>query len=540
MKKTFFKKDGKIMRKTTAILIATLLLASFLSGCVISDNSSNAPNSSEKKTSDENTTKDSGQNAAKDDVKPTLKVLGVYASVNLDEDFVSQLIAEKTGYKLEYHLLPQQDPDQKLMLEISSGEHYDFLRITSSQFALLNNSGALLDITDLLREYAPNVMKNVSEHGWKMTTTNGRIYGIPSEAGGLTKENRFYGYEVDGLGVRTDILSELDLELPTTIDELYDFLVKIKDSKGGYPVTGNSPYEPAILRGFGIDSKVEWYDVKGVYTPFVKMPALVDYLAYMQKLYADELLDNELPINKGENIQEKFINGKSWACINYSIVGIQSDISALKENNSDALINVILKIKKDENTLPMCYQQTSVTRIECVPKSSKYPADYVKYTNLRSDLDLFLSGYLGVEGESYYVENKDAVYPDYYPILPEFNKYGSGQVYNGFVPVAWRENLWFARVRKVKEMGDEFERANSSMNLKNQITLDDLSTFSYGLKESQEYRVPLNTLITNSLLKAIVEKTDPQLAISNLIKEWESMGGKEYEAAMQKWYADFK
>jgi len=530
MNKNFIRKDGIMMRKVLTLLIITLLVTSFITaGCTVSEKPSATQDSTTEAASEETSAKEE---------KPVLKVLGTYTSTNLDEDFVSNLIAEKTGYKLEYHLLPEQNADQKLMLEISSGEYYDFLKITPTQFGLLNSSGALLDITDLLHEYAPNVMKHVSEYGWKVTTTNGRIYGIPREANGLTEESRFYGFKNNGLGVRSDILTELDLELPTTMDELYEFLAKIKNAKGGYPLTGSSPYEPSVLRGLGLDNAVEWYDVNGDYVPFIKMPALVDYLAYMQKLYKDELLDNELPINKDENIKEKFINGKSWARINYSIVSIQNDIGALKENNPDALIHVITKIKKDPDTLPVIYDQTIAEVVECVPKSSKYPVDYVKYANLRSDLDLYLSVYLGIEGVSYYVENKDAPYPDYYPILPEFNKYGSGQAYYGFVPVGWRQNLWFARVRKVKEMRDEFERANS--DLKNQITLKDLSAYSLGLPESQKYRAALNTYITDELRKAIVEQTDPQTAINNIIKEWEKMGGKELEEVIQKWYKDFK
>ena len=68
-------------------------------------------------------------------------------------------------------------------------------------------------------------------------------------------------------------------------------------AKGGWQGT--------IMAAFGMGDPF-WYDVNGTLVPRVKMDGVVDYLAFMQKLYSEGLLDNDMPINATANAQEKY------------------------------------------------------------------------------------------------------------------------------------------------------------------------------------------------------------------------------------------
>ena len=60
--------------------------------------------------------------------KPTLKVLGPFIpNVDPNNDPSQKAIEDKTGYSVEYSLLPQDSPDQKLNMELASGADYDIV-----------------------------------------------------------------------------------------------------------------------------------------------------------------------------------------------------------------------------------------------------------------------------------------------------------------------------------------------------------------------------------------------------------------------------
>ena len=47
-----------------------------------------------------------------------------------------------------------------------------------------------------------------------------------------------------------------------------------------------------------------WYEIDGEYVHRIKHPKAVEYLAFMQKLYKEGLLDNDFPVNTAETAKE--------------------------------------------------------------------------------------------------------------------------------------------------------------------------------------------------------------------------------------------
>lgn len=121
-----------------------------------------------------------------------------------------------------------------------------------------------------------------------------------------------YGMLTGGIGVRSDMLEELGMELPTNLDDFTAFLQAAKDQYDIAPLTANksSPFISTILTAFGMGD-AEWYDIDGTYTHRIKHPQIADYLAYLQKLYSEGLMDNDMPINTADNSKEKFASGNA-------------------------------------------------------------------------------------------------------------------------------------------------------------------------------------------------------------------------------------
>ena len=69
-----------------------------------------------------------------------------------------------------------------------------------------------------------------------------------------------YGMLTGGIGVRSDMLEELGMELPTNLDDFTAFLQAAKDQYDIAPLTANksSPFISTILTAFGMGD-AEWY-----------------------------------------------------------------------------------------------------------------------------------------------------------------------------------------------------------------------------------------------------------------------------------------
>ncbi len=82
---------------------------------------------------------------------------------------------------------------------------------TAGNFVRLAENGLLMDITDLLPQYAPNYYAKLTETELELVTYNGRIYGIPPHMRGMSR------YCVM---VRSDVAKELGV---TEIRNLEDY-----------------------------------------------------------------------------------------------------------------------------------------------------------------------------------------------------------------------------------------------------------------------------------------------------------------------------
>ena len=80
----------------------------------------------------------------------TLKRLGYNTAFDPNNDINAKVIEESTGYHAEYFMLPAENADEKLLMDISGGADYDAVNVTINQFRTLVAQGALQPLDDLL------------------------------------------------------------------------------------------------------------------------------------------------------------------------------------------------------------------------------------------------------------------------------------------------------------------------------------------------------------------------------------------------------
>lgn len=140
----------------------------------------------------------------------------------------------------------------------------------------------------------------------EQTKLNGKLYGIPYMQDSLNIRR--------GIEVRTDLLKQLNLQMPQTPDEFYQVLKAVKESnKDGIPFSAATWNINTLMSGFGLYN--DWNEVDGKLLPLMKTPGIKDYLTYLVKLYQEGLLDPDFAINQTKTVEEKFSSGKAFSFI---------------------------------------------------------------------------------------------------------------------------------------------------------------------------------------------------------------------------------
>lgn len=156
------------------------------------------------------------------------------------------------------------------------------------------DDGVIIALNDYL-DYAPNLKKFLETHqdiANMVKTDEGNYYCFPFLRGESYENNALLYTE--GWVYRTDLLAKAGVDaIPETPDELYDALVKIKESGlVEWPIAIRSDHINRVF-GPGFDSWGEnggFYVDNGVVKSGLIEQNRYDYLVYLNKLYSEGLL----------------------------------------------------------------------------------------------------------------------------------------------------------------------------------------------------------------------------------------------------------
>ena len=86
--------------------------------------------------------------------------MGVYQKDDYNAYPVAKVLEERTGYHVEYDMLPQDKREEKLNLVMAYGDSYDIVTIMGSgraRYIDYAEQGALIELVPLIDQYAPNI-----------------------------------------------------------------------------------------------------------------------------------------------------------------------------------------------------------------------------------------------------------------------------------------------------------------------------------------------------------------------------------------------
>ncbi|GGD59520.1 extracellular solute-binding protein [Paenibacillus nasutitermitis] len=502
------------MMKRTASLALILGLSLVVAGCGGSPSSDPEPAPAAGNTEGDNAN-------TKEETKPSLRMIMQYSLFDPNKEYTGNYIKEKTGYNMQYEMLPAENADEKLNLLMASKESFDLMKLSSAQFYNLATAGALEPIDELLAEHGNYINQAIKPESWGSATIDDKIYALPETGAGVS-----IGEE---LVVRQDWLDELGLSIPTTTDELYTVLKTIKEKKKIIPLTGSrdSIYGD-IAAAFGV--LTDWKEVNGKLVHKAEQPEMKEFLAYMNKLYSEGLVDTEMPLNTASKAIEKFSSGQA-AVYKLAWWNAGSTISALNKNTPDAAVSIIPYLKNKEGKA-VVGAVANTTWFIAIPKASKHKEDAMKLLNAKLEPETFKGMAIGIEGVHH--EVKDG---KYYPILPKFNDDLSNA--SAFMTGVDEEHYpvyWQARVRKDPILQSYYE--NFQKNAEGIIVVDPMS-LAPPIEAVSKNTLKLNKLLDDNVLKFIAG-TEPLDAYDQFLAQWHAEGGADMVKAANEWYSSAK
>ncbi|OKP83942.1 ABC transporter substrate-binding protein [Paenibacillus helianthi] len=205
----------------------------------------------------------------------------------------------------------------QLNLKIAANEMPDLFVPQQGLEDSLAKNGAIVDLTELLPKYAPNVWKAIPEDIWKVVKANdptgqGRIYYIPN----VVEYGRYAGL------IRQDWLDKLGLKMPKTQDEYVKVLEAFRDKdpngngqKDEIPTGGREQvrwmdhlfamYGVAMFEGYP-----DWDIYDGKLTYSAVTPNMRAALEFIAKLYKEGLIDKESVLNSKDKWEGKIQSNK--------------------------------------------------------------------------------------------------------------------------------------------------------------------------------------------------------------------------------------
>ena len=174
-----------------------------------------------------------GKSESKDKEKLTVMAVQLANHGDFNEMGFTKQIEEELNVEIEWQLIQAEDIESKVALACASGNLPDVMcilddRMPGSVFMKYTADGTLLQLDDLIDQYGENIKKMFETYPQTKTDStaaDGKIYSLPLV--NVTSDNQLrFPYK---LYIRQTWLDNLNLEVPTTLEQLYSVLTAFRD-----------------------------------------------------------------------------------------------------------------------------------------------------------------------------------------------------------------------------------------------------------------------------------------------------------------------
>ncbi|UKS30954.1 extracellular solute-binding protein [Paenibacillus sp. HWE-109] len=380
------------MKKVMGLLLTCAMTVSVVAGCssdaTPSPTSSQAAKKNEKLKFSMSITTSGNKFAEKS------------ADVN-QEKWVKKL-EELTNTDIDFRMLPLKDFDQKMSLMFASNDISDVVQnvggATTKGMSGSVESGVFMPLDDLLKQYAPTIMKLVPKEAWQETSFNGKIYGIPSWLSTPSRRALF---------MRTDLLEKTGLAAPKTVDEFLNVMRAFKKLgvENPYQMRENFKYADTILGAF--DVLPSQFEVQGdqVVPKFYDVENMTKALQTFKTMFDEGLIPKDFASISSSDYGKNIDAGKvgMWSA---NAQGLSIYREKFKNTVPNAKVDIVPAPRGPENRGGHLLYSSINTSYYINSKVSKEKAiEIVKFFEWMTTPEAEKYFSFGIEGETYTMEN---------------------------------------------------------------------------------------------------------------------------------------
>lgn len=500
-----------MMKRKVSLFLALAMGASILAGC-------GGASSGEQSTS-------ASQEGAKVD---TLKILSQYDAFDPNNEAEpkaepGRILEEITGQKVEYYMLPAENSNEKLYIEVSGNADYNILKLRKEQYDTLVSQGALLDIRSYLEQYAPNIMAEgaISEDIWKTVEgENGEIYGIP--------EKNSYDHITNCIAYRKDILDKYGIPVPVTTEDFYNANKQLAEAGVKSPTVTALPLMHGVTGAFGLVN--DWNEENGQLVYKGMSEGLDKYAEYMRSLYQVGGFGKDPfgTLNNGDALA-RFANGDAaflmaaW----WNAPALEKDMTAAGVENAIDQIGWIQSLEGPDGTKGV-FRDKGVSYVIAIPRYMENTAQAsIEYINKKFEEDIVTEYVLGEEGKQFVVENGE------YRPGPEYRKEARADWYLTGIPETLWEKYWPA---SIYNNVPQYAAWNSIQEKADEFGVYDVMKLSPPISSWGNAKAVMNAAVDEQLNLFINGNID---SLDNLRATLKAEGIEQATADVNAWYAEF-
>lgn len=409
-------------RKVVSLMLVSAMVAGMLAGCGSDSGSSKGGSSTETGSAAEASS--SGETA--DDKSPiTFEYFNADGKNGNWDNPVAKAITEATGVTLDvsYPVASQGDAKEDVALMIANDEYPDMIYAKGSATDLYQ-AGALIDMTDLIEKYGPNIKKmyGAELEKLKWSQDDPGIYQL--SYAGVNQKTLTTGGSCQ---IQWAALKENDYKYPKTLDE-YEKMIKSylaahpKTDDGldmiGITMSASDWHwmitlgNPAGLIADASPDNGQWIidDEYNVHYKHVTDEEK-EYFKWLCRMYNEGILDPNFATQTDDDYIAKVASGRVVAITDAEWHYSQCEATLVADGKVDqTYVGLPVTLREDQVEKALLYQGTTVGWGIGITKSCEDPVRAIKFLDYLCSDEGQILYHWGIEGENYFLDDDGQPY----------------------------------------------------------------------------------------------------------------------------------
>ena len=412
-------------RKVVSLMLVSAMVAGMLAGCGSDSGSSKGGSSTETGSAAEASSSGETADDADDKSPITFEYFNADGKNGNWDNPVAKAITEATGVTLDvsYPVASQGDAKEDIALMIANDEYPDMIYAKGSATDLYQ-AGALIDMTDLIEKYGPNIKKmyGAEMEKLKWSQDDPGIYQL--SYAGVNQKTLTTGGSCQ---IQWAALKENDYKYPKTLDEyekmIKSYLAAHPKTEDGLDMIGITMSasdwhwmitlgNPAGLIADASPDNGQWIidDEYNVHYKHVTDEEK-EYFKWLCRMYNEGILDPNFATQTDDDYIAKVASGRVVAITDAEWHYSQCEATLVADGKVDqTYVGLPVTLREDQVEKALLYQGTTVGWGIGITKSCEDPVRAIKFLDyLCSDEGQILYHWC-IEGENYFLDDDGQPY----------------------------------------------------------------------------------------------------------------------------------